>query len=143
VSSLAVTADRTDGQAQPDGIALTLKSSYYQLADAAMHDELGDSFFDNLLSTGCWILPRLAANADSWWDNRNNRQRRPQRLMVKETARQASLTCAARKVPTCHRNGAAYTLTHEHPLGKQQPRYFQRRPVRGAPGGCPPNNQHA
>jgi penicillin amidase len=46
----------------------------FNLADATMHDELGNDFFETLLSTRVIdaALPRLAASPDSpWWDNRN------------------------------------------------------------------------
>ena len=58
-----------------NGVAPTLFNQLvYQLTDAAMRDELGDSFFDNLLATRVLdvALRRLAAAPDSpGWDNPN------------------------------------------------------------------------
>lgn len=57
-----------------DSISATLFNQFlFNLADAALHDELGDSFFETALSTRVIdaALPRLAATKDSpWWDDR-------------------------------------------------------------------------
>lgn len=65
----------------------------FNLADGALHDELGDSFFETLLSTRVIdaALPRLAASADSpWWDNRNTLGKETRADIVK-AAWQASI----------------------------------------------------
>jgi penicillin amidase len=58
-----------------DSTSATLFNQFlFNLADATMRDELGNDFFETLLSTRVIdaALPRLAATADSpWWDNRN------------------------------------------------------------------------
>ena len=58
-----------------DSTSATLFNQFlFNLTDAAMRDELGNDFFETLLSTRVIdaALPRLAATADSpWWDNRN------------------------------------------------------------------------
>src|SRR5206468_3972333 len=58
-----------------DSVSATLFNQFlYDLADAAMRDELGNDLFETVLSTRVIdaALPRLAANADSpWWDNRD------------------------------------------------------------------------
>jgi len=137
-----------DGEHSLDGIAPTLFNQLvYQLTDAAMRDELGDSFFDNLLSTRVLdvALPRLAADADSpWWDNRNTPAQEDRAATVK-AAWQASLAHLRRTqgpTPADWQWGKAHTLTHEHPLGKQPPldKLFNVGPF-AAPGGHEtPNN---
>ncbi|MBX9913363.1 MAG: penicillin acylase family protein [Pseudomonadaceae bacterium] len=137
-----------DGEHNLDGIAPTLFNQLvYQLTDAAMRDELGDSFFDTLLSTRVLdvALPRLAADADSpWWDNRNTPAQEDRAATVK-AAWQASLThlrSTQGPTPADWQWGKAHTLTHEHPLGKQPPldKLFNVGPF-AAPGGHEtPNN---
>jgi penicillin G amidase len=140
-----------DGQHTLDGIAPTLFNQLvFQLADGAMHDELGDSFFDNLLATRVLdvALPRLAADTDSpWWDNRNT-PAKEDRASIVNAAWQASLAhlrSTQGANPAGWQWGAAHTLTHEHPLGKQQPldKLFNVGPF-AAPGGHEtPNNLSA
>jgi penicillin amidase len=110
-----------------DSTSATLFNQFlFNLADAAMRDELGNDFFETLLSTRVIdaALPRLAASADSpWWDNRNT--------LVKET--RADTVKAAWQASIAHLKttlgadftqwqwGSAHTLTHGHPLGQQKP----------------------
>ena len=73
--------------------ATVFEQLVYELARGAFHDELGDAFFDNLLSTRVLdvALPRLAADADSpWWDVRGTDARETRADTVK-AAWQASL----------------------------------------------------
>jgi penicillin amidase len=140
-----------NGEHSLDGIAPTLFNQLvYQLTDSAMRDELGDSFFDNLLSTRVLdvALPRLAADADSpWWDNRATPIKEDRASTVK-VAWQASLAHLRRtrgESPADWQWGPAHTLTHEHPLGKQKPldKLFNVGPF-AAPGGHEtPNNLSA
>ncbi|MGY2263089.1 penicillin acylase family protein [Pseudomonas sp. SDO55104_S430] len=122
----------------------------FNLADAAMHDELGDQFFETLLSTRVIdaALPRLAANPDSpWWDNRNTLGKETRADTVK-AAWQASIAHLKTTLGTDFTQwqwGQAHTLTHGHPLGQQKPldRLFNVGPF-AAPGSHEvPNNLSA
>lgn len=134
-----------------DSVSATVFSQFlYDLADAAMRDELGNEFFDTLLSTRVIdsALPRLAANADSpWWDNRNTPVKET-RADVVRTAWQASmqhLKLTLGDDVAAWKWGAAHTLTHGHPLGQQKPldRIFNVGPF-AAPGSHEvPNNLSA
>jgi len=134
-----------------DSVSATVFSQFlYDLADAAMRDELGNDFFDTLLSTRVIdsALPRLAANADSpWWDNRNTPAKET-RADVVRTAWQASmqhLKLTLGDNTAEWKWGAAHTLTHGHPLGQQKPldRIFNVGPF-AAPGSHEvPNNLSA
>jgi penicillin amidase len=59
----------------------------FDLIHDAMHDELGDGFFDSLLATRVInaALPRLVADPDSpWWDNRNTPAKETRADIVKQ-----------------------------------------------------------
>ena len=110
-----------------DSVSATLFNQFlYDLADAAMRDELGNDFFETLLSTRVIdaALPRLAANADSpWWDNRNTPNKETRSDIVK-AAWQASMAHLKQTLgdnPSDWHWGTAHTLTHGHPLGQQKP----------------------
>lgn len=98
----------------------------FNLADATMHDELGNDFFETLLSTRVIdaALPRLAASADSpWWDNRSTLGKETRADTVK-AAWQASLAHLKSTLGADASQwqwGRAHTLTHGHPLGQQKP----------------------
>ncbi|RON03794.1 penicillin acylase family protein [Pseudomonas brassicacearum] len=122
----------------------------FNLADGALHDELGDSFFETLLSTRVIdaALPRLAASPDSpWWDNRNTLGKETRADIVK-AAWQASIAHLKTTLgpdPAQWLWGDAHTLTHGHPLGMQKPldRIFNVGPFE-APGSHEvPNNLSA
>ncbi|MFW0759319.1 penicillin acylase family protein [Pseudomonas sp. H11T01] len=122
----------------------------FNLTDAVFHDELGDGFFETLLSTRVIdaALPRLAASADSpWWDNRNTLGKESRADIVK-AAWQASIAHLKTTLgddPTQWLWSDAHTLTHNHPLGVQKPldRLFNVGPF-GAPGSHEvPNNLSA
>ncbi|WMI99662.1 penicillin acylase family protein [Pseudomonas chlororaphis subsp. aurantiaca] len=134
-----------------DSTSATLFNQFlFDLTDAAFHDELGDAFFDTLLSTRVIdaALPRLAASADSpWWDNRNTlgQESRADTVRVAWRASLAHLKATFGDDSTKWLWGQAHTLTHGHPLGLQKPldRVFNVGPF-AAPGTHEvPNNQSA
>jgi penicillin amidase len=106
----------------------------YDLTYAGMHDQLGDAMFDTLLSTRDLdsALPRLAADPDSpWWKPEG-------RAATVKRAWQTSLAHLKAMLgddPAQWQWGKVHTLTHGHPLGKQQPldRLFNVGPF-AAPG---------
>ncbi|MEZ1323266.1 penicillin acylase family protein [Pseudomonas fluorescens] len=134
-----------------DSVSATVFNQFlYDLADAAMRDELGNDFFDTLLSTRVIdaALPKLAANADSpWWDNRGTPNKET-RADVVRTAWAASMTHLKLTLGddvAGWKWGTAHTLTHGHPLGQQKPldRIFNVGPF-AAPGSHEvPNNLSA
>lgn len=110
-----------------DSTRATLFNQFlFDLAHAALHDELGDAMFQTLLSTRVIdaALPRLAATADSpWWDNRSTPLKETRGDIVK-LAWQASLKHLKATLgddPKQWQWGKAHTLTHAHPLGSQKP----------------------
>ena len=134
-----------------DSTAATLFNQLlFNLTDAAMHDELGEAFFDPLLSTRVIdaALPRLAASPDSpWWDNRNTAQTETRADTVKSAWRAsiAHLKATLGDDFSQWHWGRAHTLTHDHPLGRQKPldRLFNVGPF-AAPGSHEvPNNLSA
>ncbi|HDS1737807.1 penicillin acylase family protein [Pseudomonas sp. BP8] len=110
-----------------DSTSATLFNQFlYELAYAALHDELGDSWFPVLISTRAIdaALPRLAADADSpWWDTRGGNQRSDRTAIVREAWGKslAHLRETFGKDPASWQWGKAHTLTHNHPLGVQKP----------------------
>lgn len=122
----------------------------FNLTDATMRDELGNDFFETLLSTRVIdaALPRLAASADSpWWDNRSTLGKETRADTVK-AAWQASLAHLKSTLGADSSQwqwGSAHTLTHGHPLGQQKPLdlFFNVGPF-AAPGSHEvPNNLSA
>jgi penicillin amidase len=134
-----------------DSTSATLFNQFlFNLADATMHDELGNDLFETLLSTRVIdvALPRLAATADSpWWDNRNTQGKETRADTVK-AAWQASLAHLKSTLGADSSQwqwGSAHTLTHGHPLGQQKPLdlFFNVGPF-AAPGSHEvPNNLSA
>ncbi|VVP84487.1 Acyl-homoserine lactone acylase QuiP [Pseudomonas fluorescens] len=134
-----------------DSTSATLFNQFlFNLADATMHDELGNDFFETLLSTRVIdaTLPRLAASADSpWWDNRTTQGKETRGDTVK-TAWQASLAHLKSTLGADASQwqwGSAHTLTHGHPLGQKKPLdlFFNVGPF-AAPGSHEvPNNLSA
>lgn len=110
-----------------DSTVATLFNQFlYSLTEATMRDKLGDNFFDAMLTTRVIdaALPRLAASPDSpWWDNRSTAQQetRTDTVKVAWQASIAHLKAALGEDPGQWRWGQAHTLTHEHPLGRQNP----------------------
>jgi penicillin amidase len=118
---------RWQGDYPLDSTSATLFNQFlFNLTDATMHDELGDGFFETLLSTRVIdaALPRLAASADSpWWDNRDTLVRETRADTVK-VAWQASLAHLRNTLGADFAQwqwGKAHTLTHGHPVGQQKP----------------------
>ena len=118
---------RWQGDYPLDSTSATLFNQFlFNLTDATMHDELGDGFFETLLSTRVIdaALPRLAASADSpWWDNRDTLVRETRADTVKG-AWQASLAHLRNTLGADFAQwqwGKAHTLTHGHPVGQQKP----------------------
>lgn len=110
-----------------DSTSATLFNQFlFNLAEATMHDELGNDFFETLLSTRVIdaALPRLAASADSpWWDNRDTLGKETRADTVK-AAWQASIAHLKTTLGadfTQWQWGNSHTLTHGHPLGQQKP----------------------
>lgn len=140
--------DKWDGAYTRDSIAATLFSELlYQLAHAAMADELGEVQFKNLLRTRALdsALPLLAADAKSpWWDNLDT----PQKESRFETVRVAwhntleHLQGLYGKSLLSWSWGQTHTLTHGHPLGLQKPLnlLFNIGPFPVAGGREVPNN---
>ena len=83
-----------DGDHTLDSVAATLFNQLtYQLAHEAMADELGEVFFDSLLQSRALdsALPRLTADADSPWWNRQGSEQRESRAQIVADAWRASL----------------------------------------------------
>ncbi len=129
-------------------VAATVYNQFvYELARAAMADEMGELQFKNLLGTRTLdsALPRLAADANSpWWDNRNT----PALESRADTVKAAWRATLAHLQATFGQDsanwtwGKAHTLTHGHPLAAQKPldQLFNTGPL-PAPGGRElPNN---
>ncbi|PMZ58129.1 penicillin acylase family protein, partial [Pseudomonas sp. GW247-3R2A] len=101
-----------------DSTSATLFNQFlFNLADATMHDELGNDFFETLLSTRVIdaALPRLAATADSpWWDNRNTlgKETRADTVKVAWQASIAHLKTTLGPDVAHWQWGKAHTLTH-------------------------------
>ncbi|MBB2496960.1 penicillin acylase family protein [Aquipseudomonas ullengensis] len=137
-----------DGNHPLESTAATLFNQLtYELANQAMHDELGDAFFDSLLQTRVLdsALPRLTADARSpWWDKRGSDAVETRAETVK-AAWQASLAHLRQSLGADSSQwawGKAHTLTHSHPLSQQKPLnlLFDVGPF-AAPGGHEtPNN---
>lgn len=114
-----------DGDYQLDSVGATLFNQFlYELARLAMHDELGDAMFANLLNTRVLdaALPRLAADeAAPWWDDRN----RPGTRTRSDIVVQAWQASVAHLQATLGPNAdqwqwrRAHRLTQMHPLGTQ------------------------
>jgi len=137
-----------DGTQTVNSITPTLFNQLlYELAHAAMADEMGEVQFKNLLKTHALdaALPRLAADADSpWWDNRNTpaKESRADTMKVVWRATIDHLKESLGNDPTDWGWGSAHTLTHRHPLAAQKPLdwLFNVGPF-AAPGGREvPNN---
>lgn len=113
----------------------------YELARAAMADEMGPVQFRNLLGTRALdlALPRLAADAASpWWDDRATPAVETRAQTVEKAWRATLAHLRATFGPdmdqwTWER---AHTVTYKHPLGQQKPldRLFNVGPF-AAPGG--------
>ncbi|KAB5618124.1 penicillin acylase family protein [Pseudomonas putida] len=110
-----------------DSTSATLFNQFlYELAFAALRDELGDTWFQVLISTRAIdaALPRLAADADSpWWNLRGGHDRTDRTAIVRQAWQRslAHLRELYGNDPADWQWGKAHTLTHNHPLGQQKP----------------------
>ncbi|MFS2161201.1 penicillin acylase family protein [Pseudomonas sp. Pseusp122] len=134
-----------------DSVEATLFNQFiYELTEKIFHDELGDAFFDTLLSTRVIddALPQVIADADSpWWNNRHSPAPESRSNIVKMAWHSSveHLRSLYGNNPEEWRWGKAHTLTHAHPLGVQKPldSLFNVGPF-AAPGTHEvPNNQSA
>ncbi len=137
-----------DGRHNTGSIAPTVYNQFlYELAKAAMADELGEVQFGNLLRTRALdhALPRLAASADApWWDNRRTEARENRNDIIRKAWQAAikHLQSARGVALPAWTWGNNHTLTHIHPLGRVKPldKLFNVGPLE-APGGRElPNN---
>jgi penicillin amidase len=116
-----------DGQYTTPNIPPTVFTQFlYEMARAAMADELGDKQFQNLLGTRALdlALPRLAADENSpWWDNVNTSkvETRKDIMRIAWRATVEHLKQALGNSPNDWGWGHAHTLTHVHPLAGQKP----------------------
>ena len=116
-----------DGQYTTPNIPPTVFTQFlYEMARAAMADELGDVQFQNLLGTRALdlALPRLAADENSpWWDNVNTEKTETRKdiMRIAWRASVAHLKQALGTSPNDWGWGHAHTLTHVHPLAGQKP----------------------
>ncbi|WP_027592275.1 penicillin acylase family protein [Pseudomonas sp. LAIL14HWK12:I7] len=110
-----------------DSISATLFNQFlYELAFAALHDELGDTWFPVLISTRAIdaALPRLAADAESpWWSTRGANERTDRTAIVRIAWQKSvkHLRDTLGSDPASWQWGKAHTLTHNHPLGVKKP----------------------
>jgi penicillin G amidase len=132
-----------------DAVAPTVFNQFlFDLAREALADELGDDAYLVLRRTRALdhALPRLAADtASPWWDRRSTtavKETRPEIIAAAWHASIVQLRATLGDDPAAWTWGRAHRLTHEHPLGKQQPldKLFNVGPF-AAPGGREtPNN---
>lgn len=140
--------EKWDGSYTRDSIAATLFSELlYQLAHAAMADELGEVQFKNLLHTRALdsALPLLVADAKSpWWDNVDTspKESRFETVRVAWHNTLEHLQSLYGKSLLSWSWGQTHTLTHGHPLGRQKPLnlLFDVGPFTVAGGHEVPNN---
>ncbi|MDD1016291.1 penicillin acylase family protein [Pseudomonas rubra] len=116
-----------NGDYPVDSVSATLFNQFlYELAYAALHDELGDTWFKTLISTRAIdaALPRLAADANSpWWGKQGSSEQGDRTAAVKQAWGKtlAHLRETFGNDPAGWQWGKAHTLTHNHPLGLQKP----------------------
>ncbi|TXH90993.1 MAG: penicillin acylase family protein [Rhodoferax sp.] len=120
--------EKWDGTYTRDSIAATLFSQFvYELAKAAMADELGDVMFANLLRTRALdsALPLLAADeASPWWDSKKTAKRAEGRFEIAQQAWHNTYEHLSGLYGSSLLEwswGKTHTLTHNHPLGMQKP----------------------
>jgi penicillin amidase len=137
-----------NGDYQLEAVAPTVYFQLlYEVARAAMADELGEVHFKNLLQIYAldYALERLVQEPNSpWWDNRNTpaKESRADTVRVAWQATQAHLKATLGTDSSRWTWGQAHTLTHPHPLGMQKPldKIFDVGPF-AVPGGHEsPNN---
>lgn len=110
-----------------DSTSATLFNQFlYELAFAALHDELGDTWFPVLISTRAIdaALPRLAADpASPWWNTRGSNEHTDRSAIVRLAWQRSlkHLRDTFGQDSATWQWGKAHTLTHSHPLGVQKP----------------------
>lgn len=110
-----------------DSTSATLFNQFlYDLAFAALHDELGDTWFPALINTRAIdaALPRLAADPGSpWWNLRGGNEHTDRTAIVRKAWQRslAHLRDTFGQDPARWQWGKAHTLTHNHPLGAKKP----------------------
>jgi penicillin amidase len=139
-----------DGDYSRDSMAALLFTQLmYELAHAAMADEMGEAQFKNLLRTFALdtALPRLVADANApWWDNVNTKQveNRFETVRIAWVNTIKHLESVNGKDLLKWNWGTAHTLTHAHPLGQRKPldSIFNVGPYKVAGGRETPNNMN-
>ncbi|MES2581191.1 MAG: penicillin acylase family protein [Pseudomonadota bacterium] len=137
-----------DGDYSRDSMAALLFTQLmYELAHAAMADEMGEAQFKNLLRTFALdiAMPRLVADANApWWDNVNTKkvENRFETVRIAWVNTIKHLESVNGKDLLKWNWGTAHTLTHAHPLGQQKPldSLFNVGPFKVAGGREVPNN---
>jgi len=116
-----------DGSYNPNSITPTIFNQLlFELARAAMADEMGEVQFKNLLNTRAIdaALPSLMADENSpWWDRRGTPAKENRTDIVKMAWRASMdhLKAALGEDSAQWGWGKAHTLTHKHPLAAQKP----------------------
>ncbi len=116
-----------DGAYDASSINPTLFTQWlYEVARATLQDELGPSFFEQLLKTRALdhALPRLMADPSSpWWDDRETAgvETREQILLRAWQAALSHLRSLYGEQAAQWTWGRAHTVTHGHPLGRKKP----------------------
>lgn len=136
-----------DGKHTVDSNMPTLfNQMLYELAVAAMADQLGEAQFKNLRQTHVldFALPLLAADENSpWWNKVKTpgKQTRADVVKVMWRATIAHLQKTFGPDPVGWTWGKAHTLTQQHPLGQQKPldRLFNVGPMPALGGRELPN----
>ena len=124
---LLATLAEWDGQFSTDQLAPTLFSQLlYEVARAALADELGEVQFKALLRTRGLdeALPRLIGDAQSpWWDVRGTPATETRADTLKHAWKATLIHLKNTYGPDTHQWiwGKTHTLTHNHPLGQQKP----------------------
>jgi penicillin amidase len=139
-----------DGSYQVDSVNATVFTQWiYEVARAAMADELGPAFFEQLLKTRALdhALPRLLADAHSpWWDDTSTKdiETREQILLRAWRAALSHLTTLYGEQTSQWTWGRAHTVKHGHPLGRKKPLdlLFDVGPF-AVPGGREIINNHS
>jgi len=137
-----------DGAFTEDSIAATLFTQMvFELSKATFADELGPVQFENLrLSRALdFALPLLVADANSpWWDDVSTTAKESHfetvRIAWSNTLKHLQGLYGTSLLDW--RWGAAHTVTHGHPLGRQKPldKIFNVGPFPAAGGRETPNN---
>lgn len=139
-----------DGDYSRDSMAALLFTQLmYEVAYAAMADEMGEVQFKNLLRTFALdtALPRLIADANSpWWDNVKTKaaENRFETVRIAWVATIKHIESMYGKDLLKWNWGSSHTLTHVHPLGMQKPldKLFNVGPFNMAGGRETPNNMN-